>query len=879
MKKLFVSIFVTIFLISGLSTATFSVEPSQQVQITIPKYSVKLNGVVIDSEHTKYPLISYKGVTYLPMTWNFAQGMGLNIDWDSEKGLTISKGTNTNNAISQDLEGTNDLDAIYNAQIAEFNITVNGKRINNQVEQYPLILFRNVTYFPLTWRFACDEFGWKLNWSNETGLSVSISQDEHIEIESEVDISEQIKGVKSSEIAVDNDGTVYMTYSEYWDISYLYKEKNETKELLDRMHVFNFIIDGEYIYYSGMEDYQSPILLYRIQKDGNEKKLLVDKHISSFTVGPDKIYFANNEEGKIYESNLDGTNIKEIATEKVNDMIYYEGKLYYSTLEQLEFMFMGSNNIGAIKSIDLEKYEKETLVDDFSSGLSIYKGYIYFSDSNSDYELKRMNLDNKMVEELNIYTYEFGIDKDIIYFANLNDLVGCGGSYNVFFPTLYKFDLESHEQDKLTDYPSNSVFVSNNHIRYHEYVDNGNMSYDQRYTKNISDLPDIRNLTTDTSTDYIEDYEESKVNNSDKENTEDVNVAKEKEDNEIITFIDTELEKMLKKALNKASDITYGDIKNIEEVEIWGENLLYSEKGGNLNSRYIFNTAGYQSPSYYTTYEDQNDESKNIDERGKIKQTTDFSQFPNLQSLTINFQENLSLENIENLSQLYTLKLEGNKPYNISLLNIGKLTQLSSIHISYQELDNLHSISYLKELINLNLSNCKIDDISNFTVSNKLLSINIGDSNIDNISFLENTTQLKIINICNCSISDLSPISHLTTIERFSASNNNISDVSPLKNNVNMIHLGLGENPISEISSLEKMVNLQYLGLSGCRVSDISVLSNMTNLIRLILGDNNISCIDALSKLEKLEYINLMNNSITDFSPIDHLEEKAYIVK
>ena len=54
-----------------------------------------------------------------------------------------------------------------------FAITVNGKSIDNSKEEYPLLVFRDVTYFPLTWRFAVDEFGWNYTFDGKTGLNIT----------------------------------------------------------------------------------------------------------------------------------------------------------------------------------------------------------------------------------------------------------------------------------------------------------------------------------------------------------------------------------------------------------------------------------------------------------------------------------------------------------------------------------------------------------------------------------------------------------------------------------------------------------------------------------------------------------------------------------
>lgn len=57
---------------------------------------------------------------------------------------------------------------------------MNGKKIDNSKEEYPLLTFRNVTYFPLTWHFAAEEFGWEYLFDGENGLSIS-SDNKHAE--------------------------------------------------------------------------------------------------------------------------------------------------------------------------------------------------------------------------------------------------------------------------------------------------------------------------------------------------------------------------------------------------------------------------------------------------------------------------------------------------------------------------------------------------------------------------------------------------------------------------------------------------------------------------------------------------------------------------
>ncbi|MCH4887886.1 hypothetical protein EZV73_09895 [Acidaminobacter sp. JC074] len=144
----------------------------QDVTVTIPEFDVEIAGQKIDNERNVYPLIVYNDITYFPMTWNFSRALGLETDWQSESGLSIGKSTESEELV-QDLTANNDLSKSYTAQIAKFDIGLNGQALDNSKEEYPILIFRDITYFPLTWKFTVDEFGWESDWNQEKGLSIN----------------------------------------------------------------------------------------------------------------------------------------------------------------------------------------------------------------------------------------------------------------------------------------------------------------------------------------------------------------------------------------------------------------------------------------------------------------------------------------------------------------------------------------------------------------------------------------------------------------------------------------------------------------------------------------------------------------------------------
>ena len=137
---------------------------------TLPEFEVKLNGVTVDSEYREYPLIEYNGVTYFPLTYYDCRFMGLTTKWDNDtRTLYIDKANIA--GIYRDYAVETKNDRYQDAWVYGAKIVINGEEINNFKEEYPLLILRDVTYFPLTWRFAHDCFGWSYSFS-EKGLSI-----------------------------------------------------------------------------------------------------------------------------------------------------------------------------------------------------------------------------------------------------------------------------------------------------------------------------------------------------------------------------------------------------------------------------------------------------------------------------------------------------------------------------------------------------------------------------------------------------------------------------------------------------------------------------------------------------------------------------------
>ncbi len=170
-KKATLSVLVCLFLVFGSVTPAAAVSASAKA--TVATGRVTLNGIEIDNSSLRYPLLVYKEITYFPMTYYLCHFMGLAINWDQAMmTLTIDAG-GTREAYVPELGKTTT--GTVNVTIPDYPIYINNVKIDNATETWPFLNYANVTYFPMTWVFTVDAFGWGYAWDMENGLRINAS--------------------------------------------------------------------------------------------------------------------------------------------------------------------------------------------------------------------------------------------------------------------------------------------------------------------------------------------------------------------------------------------------------------------------------------------------------------------------------------------------------------------------------------------------------------------------------------------------------------------------------------------------------------------------------------------------------------------------------
>lgn len=168
MKK----IIVVLLLVMSIVQVAYAEE---EVEVVLPYFDITLNGVAVDNTSETYPFIQYKGITYIPMTWDLCKALGLRTKWSEEEGLEILK---ADTAVFYNSSGKakNVVGKKYKAELVDFPVKVNGKVIDNSTEEYPILNYKNITYFPMTYHFMVNEFNSGYKWDDIVGLSVAADE-------------------------------------------------------------------------------------------------------------------------------------------------------------------------------------------------------------------------------------------------------------------------------------------------------------------------------------------------------------------------------------------------------------------------------------------------------------------------------------------------------------------------------------------------------------------------------------------------------------------------------------------------------------------------------------------------------------------------------
>ncbi len=245
-----------------------------------------------------------------------------------------------------------------------------------------------------------------------------------------------------------------------------------------------------------------------------------------------------------------------------------------------------------------------------------------------------------------------------------------------------------------------------------------------------------------------------------------------------VIFANPQIETVVRKACLKMNGVlTYGDVKNIDSLDLSRKNI-----------------AALNGLEYLT----------------------------NLQTLNLSTNAVTNIAPIEKLVRLKTLGLSGNLLTDKSSVSvISKLVKLKKLFLDYVVIeDSAHLLSVLKDLEELSVNDCGLDNIDFLKKAVHLKILHARNNQIKNILPVENCKDLTVLDVQRNPIDSLTALTQLKKLEVIDVSNTNIGDLKPLIKNVGLMSLDISNTHVTQLNYLSVFKQLSNLFMTNLKVPD-----------------------------------------------------------
>lgn len=173
---------------------------------------------------------------------------------------------------------------------------------------------------------------------------------------------------------------------------------------------------------------------------------------------------------------------------------------------------------------------------------------------------------------------------------------------------------------------------------------------------------------------------------------------------------------------------------------------------------------------------------------------------------------------------------------NLTSKDVADITVLDARE---KEIVSLEGIEALSSLESLRLDNNMLTDISPLADLKKLTTLTLRGNQINDLSPLARLTRLQVLDLRDNAVGDASFLAELTDLEDLNLRGNEIADISFLATLTKLKELNLRDNEIIDISALAQLPKLEDLNLRNNKIRDVSPLAGLTNLTKRLYLEGN----------------------------------------
>ena len=268
---------------------------------------------------------------------------------------------------------------------------------------------------------------------------------------------------------------------------------------------------------------------------------------------------------------------------------------------------------------------------------------------------------------------------------------------------------------------------------------------------------------------------------------------------------------------------------------------------------------------------------KSITITNEVKDLSELSSMPFLESLTIQEGSYDNLSVLANLTDLKTLKIDGVTLTSDTIKAISALPELTHLSLPRCNLSSISDLSAAVNVTELDLSNNTIRDLEPLSKLTELTQLNLQHNAITQLTALTGASKLKELDISYNSVKSTVALSGCKSLEILRADHNNLTGLEGLDKLPALKLLSVGNNQINDISHLSKSAELAELNIANNKVADLSTLSGILKLSALDFSNNLVTELPDFAGDSPLSTINGSGNQLTSLAPLKGLTQLNYV--
>ncbi|ODA81515.1 hypothetical protein RJ55_00014 [Drechmeria coniospora] len=180
---------------------------------------------------------------------------------------------------------------------------------------------------------------------------------------------------------------------------------------------------------------------------------------------------------------------------------------------------------------------------------------------------------------------------------------------------------------------------------------------------------------------------------------------------------------------------------------------------------------------------------------------------------------------------------------------LDKLTNLTSLDLSFNKIKHIRNISHMTNLKELYLVANKIGRIEGLGSLASLTSLELGSNRIRELSNLDGLNRLEELWVAKNKIADLGGLGGLPNLRLLSIQSNRIRNLAPLKDAVALEELYISHNALESLEGIQANINLRVLDISNNQVESLEGLEVLSKLEEVWASYNQVADIGQVERV------------------------------